>query len=81
MDPVLAAAALNAAGSAAKPGGPSTADQKGDFAFDSSGWNVNFGGGSIESSRAQDTGANDYVKYVVVGAVVLIVWRLTRRKK
>lgn len=81
MDPATIAALAGAAGGAAKPGGPSTADQKGDFAFDSSGWNINFGGGSIESKRAQDTGANNYVQYLIVGAVVLIVWRMTRRKK
>lgn len=80
MDPATIAA-FGAAGKAATPGGPSRSDQTGDFAFDSSGWNINFGGGSIESSRAQDTGATNYVQYVVVAAVVLIVWRLTRRKK
>jgi hypothetical protein len=81
MDPATIAALAGAAGGAAKPGGPSNSDLAGDFAFDSSGWNINFGGGSIESSRAQDQGGTNYVPYVVAAAVVLIVWRMTRRKK
>lgn len=51
-------------------------------AFDSSGWNVNFGAGSIASDRRQ-AGAStfdQYVPYVIAAAGVLIVWRLTRKR-
>jgi hypothetical protein len=57
--------------------------------FDSSGWNVNFGAGSIESARAQTplpTGAstnnvNAYLPYVLVGLGLLVAWRMVKNKR
>lgn len=60
--------------------GPSSAALRGESAFDGSGWNINFGSGSIESSRSQAGELTDYMPYVIVGAAVLIVWRLTRKR-
>lgn len=42
--------------------------------FDNSGWNVNFGSGSI------DAGMGQYMPYVLAAAAVLIVWRMTRKR-
>lgn len=49
--------------------------------FDSSGWNVNFGAGNIESSRAQSQTKpmDEYMPYLILGAALLVVWRMTRR--
>lgn len=60
--------------------GPSEASGKLDGMFDSSGWSVNFGAGSIESSRAQSGDLDRYVPYVIAGVGLLIVWRLTRKR-
>lgn len=56
--------------------GPSGA--AGESSFDSSGWNVNFGAGSISSSRADSLG--QYLPYAIAAAAVLIVWRMTRKR-
>jgi hypothetical protein len=61
-------------------GGPSTSTLRGEAAFDSSGWNVNFGSGTIESSRAQAGEMSEYMPYILVGAALLIVWRMTRKR-
>lgn len=70
------------AGQMAQPGGPSSATQRGDFAFDSSGWNVNFGSGAIEATRSQNDagGVGQYLPFVLAGVGLLIVWRMTRKK-
>lgn len=47
--------------------------------FDSSGWNVNFGAGTIESSRAQSAPMSEYMPYLLIGGALLVVWRMTRR--
>lgn len=47
--------------------------------FDSSGWNVNFGAGTIESSRAQAGPMPEYLPYLLIGGALLVVWRMTRR--
>lgn len=62
------------------PGGPSNSTQRGDFAFDSSGWNVNFGSGSIESDRSQAQAFDEYMPYLLIGAGLLVVWRMTRKR-
>lgn len=61
-------------------GGPSSAALRGESAFDGSGWNINFGSGSIESSRAQAGQLSEYMPYILVGAGLLIVWRMTRKR-
>lgn len=61
-------------GGAGGAAGPSNA-QGGERVFDSSGWNVVFGSGTVESAR---TDAGSYVPYVIMavaGVVGLIVWR------
>lgn len=51
--------------------------------FDSSGWNVNFGAGRIDSQMEKTqstTGALDaYMPYAVLFVGVMIVWRMTRK--
>jgi hypothetical protein len=44
-------------------------------AFDSSGWNVNFGSGSI------DSGLNKYVLYGGLAVGGLLLWRMLRSKR
>lgn len=86
MDPWTAA--FFSAASVAKPAGPSNATSVNTPTFDSSGWNVNFGAGTIESARAQTplptgastSGVNAYLPYVLIGLGALVVWRMTRRK-
>lgn len=81
MDPLTISAGMSALGGAlGGSAGPSSADAM----FDHSGWNVNFGAGSIAADRRQGTapiaGALDgYLPYVLVAAGVLIAWRMTRR--
>jgi hypothetical protein len=62
------------------PGGPSNAALRGDSAFDSSGWNVNFGAGGIESDRSQTQPLSEYMPYILVAAGLLVVWRMTRKR-
>ena len=67
-------------GLSAGGGGPSTAGlRSGDNAFDSSGWNVNFGNGSIDSTRG-GSGLSDYVPYVLAGLGLLVAWRMYRKR-
>lgn len=67
-------------GLSAGGGGPSSAGlRSGDNAFDSSGWNVNFGSGSIDSTRGSE-GLGGYLPYIVAGVGLLIVWRMTRKR-
>lgn len=63
-------------GGAGGAAGPSAA--RGDSAFDSSGWNVNFSSGSIASNAG---GLGAYAPYVLAAAAVVIAWRMTRRKR
>lgn len=67
------------------PAGPSNAVARQDSGFDSSGWNVNFGSGGITSSDTREQGRggelNQYMPYILAGAAVLIVWRMTRKKQ
>lgn len=56
--------------------------------FDNSGWNVNFGAGSIESARAQTplpTGAstnnvNAYLPWVLLGLGAVVLYRIARKR-
>ena len=66
-------------GLASKP--PTTATGMSNPVTDNSGWNVNFGEGTIESSRSQSQrGSFDqYLPYVLAAAGVLVIWRMTRR--
>lgn len=67
-------------GLSAGGGGPSTAGlRSGDNSFDSSGWNVNFGAGSIDSTRGGEA-LGGYVPYIVAGLGLLIVWRMNRKR-
>lgn len=63
--------------------GPSMADGMfGGGLFDASGWNVNFGAGSIAATRSQ-TPAGDmgqYLPWVVVGVGALLIWRMSRKR-
>lgn len=71
-------------------GGGSSASLEAQNTFDHSGWNVNFGAGSIDSTRAQSHlpglsnlagEAAPYLPYALLAAGVLIAWRMTRNKR
>lgn len=65
------------------PAGPSNAVARQDSVFDSSGWNVNFGSGSVTSADSRDQGKageiTGYMPYILAAAAVMIVWRMTRK--
>lgn len=63
------------------PTGPATAGGSNTSRFDSSGWNVNFGEGGIESNAGGEGNLGQYMPFVLAGAGLLIAWRLTRRKR
>lgn len=52
--------------------------------FDNSGWNVNFGSGSIDSKRSETPQGSQmvdqYLPYALAVVGLLMVWRLTRKK-
>lgn len=58
--------------------GPSTAEGRFDSMFDSSGWNVNFGGGSIKSDAAKGLGG--YLPYALLAVGLIVAFRMTRRR-
>lgn len=61
--------------------GPSGADGMfGGGLFDSSGWNVNFGGGSITSARSDVGDLSKYLPWVAVAVSVVVVWKLARKR-
>ncbi len=66
---------FNFAGAGPKGGEIGLTEAKSNSAFDSSGWNVNFGSGSVTSSPAMST----YLPYVILGAGLLVVWRMTKK--
>lgn len=68
----------NLTGGAGGAAGPATA--KADAMFDSSGWNVNFGAGNIESSASKNS-LTQYMQYALIAAGLLIAYRMTRRAK
>lgn len=54
--------------------------------FDSSGWNVNFGAGNIESSRSQTpAGPMDamaqYLPYMIGLVGVVVAWKMLRKSR
>ena len=61
--------------------GPSSAGASTSSGFNSSGWNVNFGAGRIDSNAGGAGDLGQYVPFVLAAAGLLIVWRLTRRKR
>lgn len=61
--------------------GPSSAGASTSSGFNSSGWNVNFGAGEIASNAGGAGDLGQYVPFVLAGVGLLIVWRLTRRKR
>jgi hypothetical protein len=65
----------------------------GQVGFDSSGWQVNFGSGSIDATRSQvETGKpagtlaafapafDQYLPYAIAAAALVIAWRMTRKR-
>lgn len=63
--------------------GPSYADGMfGGGLFDSSGWSVNFGAGSIAATRAQSQPGDlgQYLPWLLAAAGVVVVWRLSRKR-
>lgn len=86
----LGVAAIGAVGaaSAAPPVMPGLNEMFADTKFDSSGWNVAFPGAKIESSRSESAAAVDpvaavigggYMPWVVLGAGVLLLWRMGKK--
>lgn len=84
MDPQLLMAGANVLGRMLSPnsGGPSRSDnaQRTEAVFDNSGWNVNYGGGTITSDRQQlpavGGGLNTTtIVLVVAGLVAIKLWR------
>ena len=62
-------------GGAGGAAGPAMSESAYKSAFDSSGWNVNFGSGSI------DSGLNKYVLYGGLAVGGLLLWRMLRSKR
>lgn len=85
MDPIFGQALLAAApgfgeGLGKSLGGqPSSSLASGTTSFDSSGWNVNFGAGAIDSTRgaAGDLGA--YMPWVIGALAVVLVLKAARK--
>lgn len=67
-------------GGAGGASGPATATGgKQEGIFDSSGWQVVFGNGNeLASSKGGEL--SKYLPYVLAGAALLIVWRMTRKR-
>lgn len=61
---------------------PTAANALSSSPFDSSGLQINFGTGSIESARnAGGSELSQFLPFVAVAAALLVAYRLTRRKK
>lgn len=83
-NPYMAAANMGLDALKSVTGGPTSAEGQSTSSFDSSGWNVNFGGGSIDSTRAQTPASaagrvDQYLPYALAFAGLLAVWRMTRK--
>lgn len=78
MDPLSFSGSLSGGlkGGAGGSAGPSSVFQEGGM-FDSSGWNVNFSGGRIESSRGLDLGP--YGPYIALALVGIVLWKLLKK--
>lgn len=73
----------NLTGGAAGPSNAISPFTGGQGMFDSSGWNVNFGGGSIESNASKASnpmGLSKYLPYALIFVGGLVVWRMTRKR-
>ena len=92
MAVMLGAAAIGAignvaaAGATAAPVMPGFNEMHAETVFDSSGWNVAFPGARIESSRTEGVAdpiasvmGGGYMPWVVLGAAVLLLWRVSKR--
>lgn len=66
---------LSYSGGAGGAAGPSMGEASSKSAFDSSGWQVNFGSGSI------DSGLNKYVLYGGLAVGGLLLWRMLKSKR
>lgn len=88
MDPnlILAGASVLGRGLQTVPAGPSSAVNAGQFSypFDNSGWNVNFGSGTITSDRTQEAASpsGEVMKWIPIAAAavgVVLLWKLVKR--
>jgi hypothetical protein len=79
MNPMMLMAA-SALGNGMRPA-PTTSTGQLTNTTDNSGWNVNFGGGSIASDRRQagPGGIDQYMPLILLGVGVLVLWRMTRK--
>ncbi len=59
---------------------PSSSGTGGYSSFDSSGWNVNLGSGSIDSTRSGAGTFDQYLPYALVAVGLVVAWRLTRKR-
>lgn len=74
----------NLTGGAAGPSNAISPFTGGAGMFDSSGWNVNFGSGSIESSAkkaATDVlgGLQEYAPYALIFVAGMVAWRMSKK--
>lgn len=64
-------------------GGPSAAGGTTNNGFDSSGWAVNFGSGSASATGSSDgfaSLATGYTPYIVGAVVLVVLWRLKKKR-
>lgn len=78
MDPLSIAGSQLYGGVKGGAGGSAGPSSSGlNSGFDSSGWNVNFGAGKIESSRGLDLG--QYAPYLAIVAAGIALWKIIKR--
>ena len=70
---------IGAAAAAPRPAGPTVSGADPWSMFDASGWNVNFGAGTIESARAQTAPMSGYLPYVIAAGAFLVLWRWAKK--
>ena len=64
--------------------GPSAAGGTTNNGFDTSGWAVSFGTGNATATGSTESllgKTGGYLPYVLAGVGLLVVWRLTRKRK
>lgn len=87
MDPNMLMAASNVLGqaAAAPPAGPalSGSDMFARSGFDNSGWNVAFGGSSIEATRAQSEAGpvDEMFRYALWAGAFLLAWKIIQKSR
>jgi hypothetical protein len=59
--------------------GPSAAGGTLTSGFDSSGWNVNFGAGRIESAAGAPANLAQWTPYILAGLALYAVWKTRKR--